>query len=409
MRGAWSLSRIAGIILLAIPLRAFALDVVNWTEDALLHDGRIIKVALRATNTIDVVSPWPLVLRFESSGFDRFGIAFRHPDTQVQITWQGERRFSPLLVDVLGGIPYLVVFGRPDKSTASIYGCPELPYIYLKFVSNNWIPIPVEDAPHMLAKANLHTNPIGIETDGRHFTTDDIARETQHAQLASNGQRQVAIPRGYDDWHTKYKDSARNDRQFGDCRPPSAPPSGAPLPKPTMVGLEVIQSVDVQNPTEHNRALWADRRYLKSRDCEKLFVMADKENRLLGQRFVDDSTGKKLLPYSGPAPIKSGRLFEQRAVRYCDDRYVWFVAGYEELGKTVIAKYSTAGDFIYNVGIANPLTAVNNNYRGMVLDSVFLEDGYFTFYWEHALPTPPNQSTIFPTRMTRFRFREPAQ
>ena len=91
-------------------------------------------------------------------GFDKFRLEFKHPDTKETIKWQGKRDFKPVLLGVVDGIPFLVLHGEGRKKTEAIYGCPELPYTYLKYVSGflgKWLPVPVERAPKVLREANM--------------------------------------------------------------------------------------------------------------------------------------------------------------------------------------------------------------------------------------------------------------
>jgi hypothetical protein len=98
-------------------------------------------------------------------------------------------------------------------------------------------------------------------------------------------------------------------------------------------------------------------------------------------------------------------MLENRAERYCDDKFVWFVAGHEERGKTIITKYAASGDFLYNIRIDDPKVTDNKLARSMVLDSITAENGYFYFYWVQSLPSPTPM--VYPNRMSKFRFREP--
>jgi hypothetical protein len=101
-------------------------------------------------------------------------------------------------------------------------------------------------------------------------------------------------------------------------------------------------------------------------------------------------------------------MLETRTERYCDDKFVWFVAGHEELGKTIITKYSTSGDFLYNIRITNPINTDGRKFAGkMVLDSLTTENSFFYFYWNQDIKRPDDRSLEYPNRMLKFRFREP--
>jgi hypothetical protein len=361
-----------------------------------------------ASNSIEVRSLWPFTFYLQKSNFDQQRIEFRHPDTQEHIVWQGERYFLPVLIDIVERTPYVVVYGRPDKKTEEIYGCPELPYIYLQYTDNSWRPVPVERAPRELLNANLSVYDIR-SNDGRHLSREDVGRDVKFFERQSDGQVQTKIPRTYDEWHTKYKNSARNERRFGDCRLPPQPLPDIPLPKPTDADLEMVESYDyvVATSDEYYKSLSEKTGHITRDKCSMLFKAADRENVMLGELFVNDPTGLKKLPYTGPIPFPSGRMLEKRAERYCNDKFVWFVAEHEEVGKTVITKYNLSGDFLYNVRINNPNTADNNLARQMVLDSMTTNDGYVQFFWQQSLPTVQGPPTKYWHRMTKFRFKEP--
>jgi len=97
--------------------QVFALGIVNWVEEVPLHDGRVIEVDRKANDSVEVRSLWPFHFYLEKSNFDQHQIEFSHPDTNQRIAWKGERGFSPVLLDIVEGVPFLVVYGRPDKKT----------------------------------------------------------------------------------------------------------------------------------------------------------------------------------------------------------------------------------------------------------------------------------------------------
>lgn len=108
---------------------------------------------------------------------------------------------------------------------------------------------------------------------------------------------------------------------------------------------------------------------------------------MAGELFVNDQTGKKRLPYTGPIPFPTGRMLETRAERYCNDKFVWFVAELEEKGKTIFTKYTAAGDFMYSIRFVKPRTADNNFPGAMVVNSLAAEGGYVSFFWDQSLRT----------------------
>jgi hypothetical protein len=125
-------SRIALLIMICIAsfsAMGFSTRTERWSEDVVLHDGTLIKVDREVGYTFQFVSGDEASMKFFASWPDRFWLKFKNPVTKETIKWQGEQYFNPVLLDVLDGIPYLVVMGRPTKDNESTYGCPELPFI----------------------------------------------------------------------------------------------------------------------------------------------------------------------------------------------------------------------------------------------------------------------------------------
>jgi len=380
----------------------------------MIHDRRLIQVERQASNSLNFELYWflPPVFRFQPSNFDEHRIAFRHPDTNEQVVWSGERYFTPVRIDIVDGTPYLVIYGRPDKKTEKIYGCPELPYIYLKyqkkFLVGEWLPISVEEAPKQLLKGNLSVYDFR-SMDGKTIKWQAVERDVKFFEGQSYGQMQAIIPRSYDEWHTQFKNSARNERTFGDCRPPPQPLPDLLLPTPIDVDLEVVSSSDyfLTSAEEYYKS-HADKLGSATRArCTNLFKMADNENDMAGELFVNDTTGKKRLPYTGPIPFPTGSIIEYRTVRQCNNSFIWFVAELEEPGRTIITKYNISGDFVYSVRFSNPRTADGNLHRTMVLDSLSVDGGYISFFWDQDLPTVEGTPRQHWHRMTQFRFKEP--
>lgn len=427
------ISRIVALLLLllwtACPSAfAFSTRTERWSEDAVLSDGRVIKVEREVDYTFQFVSGDEASMKLFASWPDKFRIKFKHPNTHKIITWEGEQYYNPVLLDFVGDVPYLVVNGATSKKTESIYGCPELPYVYLKYESGffgKWSSVPLENAPDVLRKANLSPDypdfghpsaqVEAIETSrrggrpSRDMSPADIQGIMSRVEQHSAGFFQRTIPRTYEEWNYSYKNNHRNERKKGDCRPPLQPLPDIPLPKPIDIELETVESKDyIANSAEELRKfLMETRGSIISNNCSKLFRPPNPENLMLGERFVNDPSGSKRLPYSGPTPFPSLKMFEKRTERYCDDNFVWFVAGHEEPGKTIITKYTTSGDFLYSIRMVDPKIADNKLARKMIEASLTTKNGYFYFWWYYDLPRPTNSPMVIPIRITKFRFLEP--
>lgn len=364
-------------------------------NDVTLHDGRKIEVESNSYQTTEfhLLDPFfglPIAPRIEKTSPDKYSLKFLHPDSKQKISWEGKRGFTPILLDIIDRTPYLVLLGRPTKETEEIYGCPELPYVYLKYDSGifgKWIPVSQEKAPDVLRTANLRSQPANT----------------------GEGYFQKKIPKSYSEWNYSYKNNYRNERSGGDCRPKLSAPPEVKLPPPQNVELNLVESSDVSGTTadDYYKLLWSKSGEINSKKCEGISRTIYRDSLLIGDFFSKDSTETKRIPYTGPAPLPSRNAFEPRAYRYCNDNFVWFVSSHELPEKTVITKYSIAGDLVYNIAIANPRVVDNNLVKQMVINSFSEEGGHIAFYWIDELPTDWGPPTIYWQRLTKFRFKEP--
>lgn len=264
-----------------------AMSAESTVEDIALHDGRHLKVersAYRPTH-FKILDPFfglPIAPRTDIGG-TVYSLEFTHPDTQKTISWKGEEYYTPVLLDIVDGTPYLIINGFTSKETETKYGCPELPYFYLKYESGffgKWVPVPMEKAPDVLRISNLSQE---RRNDGGFFQKD--------------------IPRTYEEWHYQYKNEHLNERKFGDCRPPRAPLSQVVLSAAIEGTPEILETI---NYTPDRIAIgyqWTGFVFDLKREgeCKKLFRPTDPNDYMQGQRFIKDSTGKKPAPYSRTA------------------------------------------------------------------------------------------------------------
>lgn len=381
------LLRIVAIFLLST-ICSTAMGFTSRTEsqikDVALHDGRHIKVesTVQWTTQFKILDPFfglPIMPRFEKSGPDTFNLKFKHPDTQETITWQGEQYYTPVLLDIVSSVPYLVVNGVISKKTEAIYGCPELPYFYLKYESGffgKWLPVPVEKAPDVLRISNL-----------------------SQASRNDGGFLQRVIPRTYEEWNYMYKNSHRNERKVWDCRPPRQVPAKVVLPTPQEVSLEILETRNYSLDRIINLDDWTRLAFDKERDtyCSSLFKQADPDDSLLGERFTKDETGQKNVPY-GKFDMRTG------VKRLCDKDNIFFIAHLEEPGKMVVTKYTPNGDLQYRISFQNP-EEVKGFVGYIMAPTIKSEGGYLYFEWWHFMDSNMQWHV---KRSLKARFREPA-
>ncbi|MEO8333232.1 MAG: hypothetical protein ABI479_12440, partial [Gallionella sp.] len=139
----------------------------NWIEEALLRDGKTIEVKrevefvmTKSGELSQMFHCWPTT----------YWLKFKHPKTGKTIKWQGEPHFEPVLLDFVNDVPYLVIYGQPDQSNMNKYGCPDTPYIFLRYdeQNNEWEHLQQGQIPRELKDANLAPS-----YDGTYMPRDD--------------------------------------------------------------------------------------------------------------------------------------------------------------------------------------------------------------------------------------------
>lgn len=373
MKLMWIFHSIALFFLLTISSSAygFATRTEGWSEDVLMHDSRVIKLEREVGYTFQFISDGGGYPRFFDSWPDKYWLKFKNPDTQEIIKWQGEQYYNPVLLDIVKGMPYLVVIGRPNKDTAKIYGCPDMPYIFLKYENSRWKLLAVEQFPIILKNANLSPKFPYRRGD---LTQDEVHNEIGYSDKGSSFFQSV-IPRNYDDWHYDYKVSYKNERLSGDCRPPRQVPTKVKLPTPKLVTLEILKTKDynpewVVGTEEWSRLVFSQSRYDY---CKSLFKQVTTKDLFVKERFVKDSTVQKNVPYS-EFDVHTG------AKRVCEGDSIWFVAHLETPNAITVTKYTTSGDFLYRLAFKRPDEV--NGFIGYINEPSFhSENGYLNFEW----------------------------
>ena len=349
----------------------------RWSEDVALQDGRRIKAEREISYTFehsmgDAGSGFSL----SKNRLSRFRLEFKHPETGRVIVWQGKPSVSPVLLDVIDGIPYLVLSARPTKETERVYGCTELPFIYLQYdpqFPENWRPVPEDRVPGVLKRVNLS---FAEETKLKDYlSVDDVQETIAQKEKSSNRFIQREIPRDYSEWRYLYKNSYRNERRRDDCRPPRAPLPQMTLPAPIEGSPKILEAIDYTPDRIAIGDAWSDLVFDRMREgeCKKLFRPTDPDDHMQGQRFVRDSSGKKPAPYSRTVQFDMG-------VRVLCGDDVWFVTHQEEPGKIVISKFTVTGDLVFRTSFRNP-DRVEGFIGYIRVPSLRSEGGYLYFDW----------------------------
>ncbi len=350
----------------------------RWSEDVVLQDGRRIRVDREVSYT------FKHSIGDAGSGFSVFKnklsnhrLQFKNPDTGRIIAWKVDSLFTPVLLDLIDGTPYLVLSARPTKETERIYGCTELPFIYLQYdtkLQTKWRSVPEDHAPSALKSANLSFAEEKKMKD--HLSVEEVKETIAEKEKSSARFIQREIPRDYGEWRYQYKNSYRNERRRDDCRPLRTPLPPMAFPAPTEGSPEVLETTDYIPDRIAIGDDWSSFVFDGKREgaCKSLFRPTDPDDHMQGQRFVKDRSGNKPAPYSRNVQFNMG-------VRVlCDDDYVWFVTHQEEPGKIVISKFTATGDLVFRTSFRNPDRV--EGFTGHIrIPSLRSERGYLYFDW----------------------------
>lgn len=131
-----------------------------WKEEVSLHDGKVLVVE-RASNPADYLVPGSS----EPPALDE-SFAFTLPGMNQRISWKTEYRndlpepnsLTPLLLDIVGGIPYLAT-SPAGCISYNKWGRPNPPYILFKYEHEKWERISLQEFPPELVNANLMGKP----------------------------------------------------------------------------------------------------------------------------------------------------------------------------------------------------------------------------------------------------------
>jgi len=132
----------------------------GWKEEVQLHDGRVLLIE-RSFN----LGGYPTLDARERRLLDET-ITFTLPESSQKVVWKTDfdnavpepNSLSPLLLDIIGGVPYLAT--SPAGCIAyNKWGRPNPPYILFKYVNSAWQQIPMKAFPAELAQANLMNMP----------------------------------------------------------------------------------------------------------------------------------------------------------------------------------------------------------------------------------------------------------
>lgn len=120
---------------------------VEWKQETLLSDGRIVMVERVSKQTGNIV-PENTSIEYEKT------LAFTNPDTKERIAWTLPKGTGSYLLDFDKGIPYMVM-SASSVADYNAWGCPNPPWIVFRYKEGNWSRIGVEQLPGRFITPNL--------------------------------------------------------------------------------------------------------------------------------------------------------------------------------------------------------------------------------------------------------------
>jgi hypothetical protein len=152
------------LIKILIPLWSFILitgcatrapQKIQWIEEALLHDGRIINVTRTTKTGFDFALIRLPETRSSVSKF--YGVEAINPNTGEVVSWESEEDgVLPVLIDFDSATTYLVVYISDFDNSEKKFGCVFPPYIFLKHQQHSkWVRVNQELVPKHVKLANL--------------------------------------------------------------------------------------------------------------------------------------------------------------------------------------------------------------------------------------------------------------
>jgi hypothetical protein len=346
----------------------------EWTDEVLLHDGRTIEVKrsvyfhFGGGDLSTALTKYP----------DQYSLKAKNPDTGKVVHWSGERKFAPILLDFTNQVPYLVMVATHNNSDLGKYGCPEIPYVFLRYDEqrNDWHQLRPEEFPPTLLRANLLFD---YYPNATRLSKEEIDKYNRSSEFSSGGFMSRAIPKDFASWSSRYKNQFRVGHELDGCRhtvPSNEDPSHPQGPghDAQLVDLEILETQMYEPERVFLGEEWKDVSWdqLRADQCMSLVRrVGDASDRpeLRGWLlFVNDSTGNK----------KARNLGQM----FCNSEALWFTE-YWDPQHVILTKFTVSGDFVYRVKFARP--APPSGYSGFIVQSTFrADDGYLNFEWWNA-------------------------
>lgn len=150
----------------------------TWKEEVLLHDGRtmIVDRSVERGGRHEIGQKPP---------YKEQRLSFTVPGTTQVITWEdhysqdlGQANFLPMVVDISGATPYLVVYPMGCLSYNK-WGRPNPPYVVFQYHGKEWKRIPLQELPAEITTPNVIFSMPDVEVQrrGKRFITAEMIKD----------------------------------------------------------------------------------------------------------------------------------------------------------------------------------------------------------------------------------------
>lgn len=141
----------------------------RWKEEVQLHDGRVIVIE-RSVRTGEA----PVELG-QPPGESGYTLTSKTSGGK-SVTWDGGKAFSPMILDFVGEVPYVVATGRTGPDYVK-HGCPKPPYFFFRYVDGTWQRINYKEFPQSIRKRNLASGVTDLQEVVSAFNGGLVTRE----------------------------------------------------------------------------------------------------------------------------------------------------------------------------------------------------------------------------------------
>ena len=358
---------------------------------AQLHDGNTLEVTRRETLSF---GDGPLSDAFQKQPHFH-ELAAVIPGSRSELRWKGPYEMIPVMLDFVAGVPYLVIMQNSTFADMKSYGCPAIPFVFLRYerTESTWRQIQPESMPAALTRANLSggDNNLGQQRD--HWqSAAQIADANALLERMSNGFFATTIPRDFASWKFANKEAERH-RHFKDGCHVAQPTVDSLLSRlPSQdVALEVLESTDLRPEQVMSSGAWEKAAW----DAERAtrcngFVKPEYEG-ASAEVFIKDPSGLKRAPSPG--------------FGICEPDALWLGNYVPGKNIVVLSKYLPTGERVYTISFKEP-DALPGHLGSLMGPTFKSMDGYLTFDWWDSNQEGDERHVI---RRMKVRLKEPNQ